>query len=227
MRILRTLCLTFLTCAAVAACAPKWPEQATVASLTEVLRQAGVEVSEGSEPAPEAFGAPGTAMVVNGQPVWVYAFADVAARQQAAQGLSPDGMTLGGQALAWPSRPSIWSVDRLLVVYAGMDGGLVLLLDGLLGDSLTVPTAELPEPYPPSVAAAIGVLAQDLGIPPQSVAVAAFEPHTWPDGCLGLPDPGEACSQAMVPGWSVVLMADSTRYTLRTDEVGAIVRREP
>jgi len=227
MRLPQALCLAFLTGAALSACGPKWPEQASVASLTQVLRQAGAEVTEGSDAAPETFGAPGTTVIVNGQPVWVYSFADAPAREQASRGLSPDGMMLEGEALAWPSRPSIWNVDRLLVVYAGMDGGTVLLLDGLLGDSLTVPTAELPEPYPPSVAAAIGKLAEELGITPQSVSVAAFESRTWPDGCLGLPDPGEACTQVQVPGWSIVLTVDSSRYTYHTDEVGALVRREP
>jgi hypothetical protein len=208
-------------------CGPRWPEKATPDALVDVLRDAGADAARSEEAAPEAFGVPGSTLLVNREAVWVYSFADAASRQSATGRLSADGMALDGQPLAWPGDPSIWAVDRLLVVYAGLDGATVLLLYGLLGDPLMPAAAEEPEPYPPGVTVAIGMVAAEAGIPPQSVAVTSFDARTWPDSCLGLPAAGEACAQAAVPGWRVILAVDSTTIAFRTDEVGAIVRREP
>lgn len=227
MRVHRLVGRIILVGWVVSACGSQWPEQATAASLARVVREAGAEVSQSNETSPDAFGVAGTTLLVNRQPVWVYSFADASAREAAAGALSPDGMSFAGEELAWPSRPSIWGVDRLLVVYAGIDGATILLLDGLLGDPLTLSAAEAPEPYPPSVAAGIGAVADELGVAPQSIEVTSFEPRTWPDSCLGLPEGDEVCTPSPVPGWSIVLMVDSSRITLRTDDIGAIVRREP
>lgn len=53
----------------------------------------------------------------------------------------------------------------------------------------------------------------------------------WPDGCLGIPTEGEACTQALVPGWQIRLEAEvagSVRaFTYRTDETGDVIRFEP
>ncbi|MEL7050460.1 MAG: hypothetical protein AAGM45_01575 [Cyanobacteria bacterium J06588_5] len=53
----------------------------------------------------------------------------------------------------------------------------------------------------------------------------------WPDGCLGIATEGEACTQALVPGWQIRLEAEvagSVRtFTYRTDETGDVIRFEP
>lgn len=39
---------------------------------------------------------------------------------------------------------------------------------------------------------------------------------TWPDGCLGLAEPGQVCSQALVAGWlATVKMPDGTERRFR------------
>lgn len=60
--------------------------------------------------------------------------------------------------------------------------------------------------------------------------VVAVDEQTWPDGCLGLSREGEACTQALVPGWRVRLEAEVAggilNFTYRTDETGNVLRFE-
>jgi hypothetical protein len=80
------------------------------------------------------------------------------------------------------------------------------------------------EPYPPAVAAAIEALSQSLGSDPTSIQVTGFEPVEWPDACLGLPEAGELCAQAVTPGWQIRLTAGTRTYEARTDLLGQKVR---
>jgi len=41
----------------------------------------------------------------------------------------------------------------------------------------------------------------------------------------GLPPAEGSCTQAVTPGWEVVLTVDGAEYELRTDELGLQVRR--
>jgi len=50
---------------------------------------------------------------------------------------------------------------------------------------------------------------------------------TWPDGSLGCPRPGVVYTQALVPGYQVVLALDASRYDYRVDTHGAPVLCEP
>ena len=60
--------------------------------------------------------------------------------------------------------------------------------------------------------------------------VVLAERETWPNGCLGLPESGEVCTQALVPGWRVQLEAEISggmrNFTYRTDETGSQIRLE-
>jgi hypothetical protein len=79
-------------------------------------------------------------------------------------------------------------------------------------------------PYPPAVTAAIEWLAETQQVPPQSIEVIAFEQRQWPDSCLGLPSGSERCRQVEIPGWSVELKLEGTRFRVRTDELGQVLR---
>lgn len=48
----------------------------------------------------------------------------------------------------------------------------------------------------------------------------------WSDGCLGLAKPDEICTQAIVPGWQIVVTDGLRNWTYRTDEMGNTVRLE-
>ncbi|GAB4520633.1 MAG: hypothetical protein Fur0018_00320 [Anaerolineales bacterium] len=56
-------------------------------------------------------------------------------------------------------------------------------------------------------------LAQQLGLLPQEIQVATYEQANFPDGCLGLPHPGEMCIQVITPGYVV------TFHTVKGDFV--------
>lgn len=82
-----------------------------------------------------------------------------------------------------------------------------------------VDTAQLPD----AVANAVLAAAADKQAS-MAFEIIAAEWRTWPDGCLGLGNPGEICTQAQVPGWEVQLEAEETRYAYRTDDTGQQVR---
>ncbi len=105
------------------------------------------------------------------------------------------------------------------------------LLDGQPAPQGTIEAADaLPidpdAPYPPAIAAAIESLADQLGVAPQLIEVVSYEEAEWPDGCLGLPGPYEACSEAITPGWRVTLSFAGETHTFRADAVGAELREE-
>jgi hypothetical protein len=100
----------------------------------------------------------------------------------------------------------------------------------LAGQGTVEPLEGLPTdpaaPYPPAVVAAIERLAEELGAAPQSIEVVRYEEAEWPDGCLGLPRLYEACTEAVTPGWRVILGLAGEIYSFRTDAVGSELREE-
>ena len=100
----------------------------------------------------------------------------------------------------------------------------------LAGQGTVEPLEAIPTdpeaPYPPAVVAAIERLAQELRSPPQSIEVVSFEEVDWPNGCLGLPRLYEACTEAVTPGWRVILSLAGEIYSFRADAVGSELREE-
>lgn len=59
-------------------------------------------------------------------------------------------------------------------------------------------------------------IANSAGLAPDDFELLALDAATWPDGCLGLAEPGQVCSQARVAGWrAVVKMPDGTERGFR------------
>ena len=48
----------------------------------------------------------------------------------------------------------------------------------------------------------------------------------WSDGCLGLAKADEICTQAITPGWQIVVTDGLRNWTYRTDSIGDAVRLE-
>lgn len=90
----------------------------------------------------------------------------------------------------------------------------------------TIGSGPSPVDATPAVAAAASDLARQLGLEAGAIDVVSAEPMTWPDGCLGLALPGEACLQAITPGFRVAVQADGRTYFYRSDESGQILRQE-
>ncbi len=95
------------------------------------------------------------------------------------------------------------------------------------GDSEPAPTSTQPPPtvvqscdIDTSLPAAVLVACEDLltrsgETPDEVVSVMSRE---WTDTCLGVPEPGEICAEAVVPGYEVLFAVGSNRYTYHTDE---------
>jgi len=75
-----------------------------------------------------------------------------------------------------------------------------------------------------AAAAAIGAL---LGLPASSVRVIHLEPRTWPDGCLGLAEPGQVCTQALIDGWlAIARLPDGAEVRFRGG-AGRVIAERP
>jgi hypothetical protein len=71
--------------------------------------------------------------------------------------------------------------------------------------------------WPPAALAMRQVLGQQLGVAPQSVALLAAEPVTWPDACLGAGRANELCLAALTLGHRLVFESNGGRYVVHTD----------
>ena len=91
-----------------------------------------------------------------------------------------------------------------------------------------LPPAIAQATIPPAI---VSTLRQDLsrqtGIPTTQLKWVAATPQTWSDGCLGLANPGEFCTQMMVSGWRVVFVNGKQRWVYRTNQTGRTYRLEP
>ena len=194
--------------------------------LIAALQSAGVQTSETAKVALPFLGLPGRVWQVGQTEVQIFTFPSVAQREQVSRTIAPDASSVNGQAVDWANRPNIWASGRLMVVYVGTDGGTILLLSGILGDALTQPAGGPGGPYPPAVAAAIAAVAEEGNITPGAVEVVSYEVAQWPDACLGLPDPGEACAQHVTSGWRIELRVNGKTVVMRSDDVGTALRRQ-
>ena len=196
----------------------------TADDLVAALGDAGKTVIETTEVGVPAFGVPPRMLRVDQAVVQVYEYVNVEARIAISQTISPDGEAVDGTAIVWPDRPKFWATGRLIVVYTGTDGGIILLLDGLLGDPLTRSSTLVDEPYPPSVTAAIQYIAYSLDVEPARVEVLGFEAVDWPDSCLGLPEAAEGCVKVITPGWLISMRVEGQIYRVSTDQFGKDIR---
>jgi hypothetical protein len=196
----------------------------TSSDLVAALQRTGADVRETGSVGGPSLEAPGHVITVNGVDVLAYDYATEQERQAVSGSISVDSATVGGKPVVWPSPPKIWATGRLVVAYAGTDGGTVLLLNSLLGDPIRPGEPQLDEPYPPAVTAAIEALASQAAVDPASIEVMSFDSVDWPDACLGLPNSGETCAHAVIPGWRIDLLANGTAYEAHTDQLGSQVR---
>jgi len=52
-----------------------------------------------------------------------------------------------------------------------------------------------------------------------------FEPHTWPDTSLGLPEPGQSCAQALTSGCIVTQQYEREPYVYHVAGAGLRIDR--
>jgi len=62
--------------------------------------------------------------------------------------------------------------------------------------------------------------------PVDALRITQAEKQNWKDGCLGLADKGTLCTQAIVPGWKIVVSDGKNELVYRTDEKANQVKLE-
>ncbi len=63
-------------------------------------------------------------------------------------------------------------------------------------------------------------------LPTSAFRIVESQRRNWSNGCLGLSSPGIACTQAIVPGWRIVVANGQQRWVYRTNESGSVVKLE-
>ena len=81
--------------------------------------------------------------------------------------------------------------------------------------------------FTPAEQAAIMALSKTLDVPPGQIKLISTEAVNWPDGCLGVQRIGVMCTQAVVPGFKIVLDAAGKQFEVHTDEDGSSVVMVP
>ena len=77
------------------------------------------------------------------------------------------------------------------------------------------------EGFTPAQQAAVAALAKLTNVPPGQIELISTEAVDWPDGCLGVQRIGVMCTQAIVPGYKIVLEANGKQYEVHTNEDGS------
>lgn len=80
------------------------------------------------------------------------------------------------------------------------------------------------EPVPSVALNQRTVLSIQLGLDPSAIDIVEATPVTWPDACLGKPDPAELCASVLVPGYHIKLAVNGAEYLYHTNQDGSSVR---
>ncbi len=86
------------------------------------------------------------------------------------------------------------------------------------------PPTNIPAELTPAQLAAVTALSENLGLSAESLKLVSTEAVEWPDGCLGVQEEGVMCTQAIVPGFRIILEANGREVEYRTNEDGTQVR---
>jgi hypothetical protein len=103
----------------------------------------------------------------------------------------------------------------------------LLLVAFLPAGRLTAQTTQPLAPLPKAIDALVRQdLARRLGVSPAQLRVVSASNQTWPNGCLGLEQTGEVCTQALVPGWRVRVAYGERLWSYRANLAGSSLRLE-
>lgn len=107
-----------------------------MASLQAHLRAQGESVELAGTVKHPFFAIPGQIMVVNGQDIEVFQYADANALAADTRNVGPDGCigTVGGGMLdAWVAPPHFYKSAGVMVIYLGSDAKMLQLLTSVMG----------------------------------------------------------------------------------------------
>lgn len=89
-----------------------------------------------------------------------------------------------------------------------------VLKDNIKPNSLPRPVAK----------AVLRDLARRQGILTKELKIIDYNQQTWRNGCLELPQADELCTQALVPGWRIVVSNGKQNWVYHTNQTGSAVR---
>ena len=69
-------------------------------------------------------------------------------------------------------------------------------------------------------------LARELKVATSSIEILNIEEREWPNGCLGLEEPDEFCTQAIVPGFLIEISLGGEIYFYRTNADLSLIREQ-
>jgi hypothetical protein len=72
-----------------------------------------------------------------------------------------------------------------------------------------------------AISAAKSALAQKLNIETDLIQLVGIERVQWPDGCLGIQQPGVMCAMHVVDGYRITLSANDQTYEIRSNLDGS------
>lgn len=87
-------------------------------------------------------------------------------------------------------------------------------------------TESSPTLSPEATEAVLADLARRTQIPRDRLKIADATPETWANGCLGLAQPDEICTQALVEGWRIEVSDGNQSWVYRSDRTGQNLRLE-
>ena len=122
------------------------------------------------------------------------------------------------------SVPTKW-IATLLVV-----SGLLLTACGASRTDVpaTQVNPDLQNVLPPDVALNVqNQISQTMGVAVEAMKITNVEQKDWPNGCLGLPEGDEVCTEAITPGWLLTFNINGQEYKYRVDKTGTVIRQEP
>ncbi|PHJ57850.1 hypothetical protein VF14_35845 [Nostoc linckia z18] len=94
------------------------------------------------------------------------------------------------------------------------------------GRSLRLASANTPsDKLPTSIKnAVLQAASKRLQQPISQLRIVESQQQTWRNGCLELANPDEFCTQALVPGWRVVVSGRQQTLVYHTNQTGSVVR---
>ncbi len=112
-------------------------------SLVDNLRQDGATVEPAAEVSQPFFAVNGSIIVVNGEDVQVFEYADAVAAAAEAVLVSSDGSSVGTSMVGWVATPHFYNTGRLIVLYVGDSAAVTDALESALGSQFAGRSADL------------------------------------------------------------------------------------
>jgi len=103
------------------------------AGLIDVLKAAGASVEPEGQVNQDFFSVTGQTILLNGQSVQVFEYADAAQAEAEASEISEDGGSVGTSMIMWIDAPHFYRSGKLIVLYVGSDAGATAALEAALG----------------------------------------------------------------------------------------------